>query len=66
MIDSDDYNFSFSGLKTSVRYFLEKQRFSEQTLVTNFIRKVAREFEDAVTEVLVTKTIRVQFKMTRE
>ncbi|MEK7193144.1 MAG: tRNA (adenosine(37)-N6)-threonylcarbamoyltransferase complex transferase subunit TsaD [Patescibacteria group bacterium] len=59
MIDSDDYNFSFSGLKTSVRYFLEKQKIlGTDTGDENFIRKVAREFEDAVTEVLVTKTIR--------
>ncbi len=52
MIATDDYDFSFSGIKTSVVYLVKKLgEISEQTK-----RDIAREFETAVTEVLVTKT----------
>lgn len=54
MINTDDYEFSFSGIKTSVLYLLKKfPELDEQTR-----RDISREFETAVTEVLVTKTIR--------
>lgn len=55
MLHSDDYDFSFSGLKTAVRYLvqeLEKEnKLDEQTKAD-----IAREFQNAVTEVLLTKT----------
>jgi N6-L-threonylcarbamoyladenine synthase len=52
MIHSKDLNFSFSGIKTHVLYTLKKI-----DKVTLEIKKdIAREFEDAVTEVLITKT----------
>ncbi len=52
MLDSGDFAFSFSGLKTAVLYLLKK--FAD---VNDDVKhQVAREFEDAVTEVLVTKT----------
>ncbi len=54
MLHSDNLNFSFSGLKTAVRYALEKE--SEITAETR--RTMAREFEDAVIEVLVKKVLR--------
>ncbi len=52
MIHSKNLNFSFSGLKTSVLYTLQKIGIpsNEQK------KDIAREFEDAVTEVLISKT----------
>ena len=51
MLDSKDLDFSFSGLKTAVRYAVQDRELTEDE-----IRSVAREFEDAVTEVLLKKT----------
>ena len=50
MIDSDNLDFSFSGLKTAVRYAVQ-----EKTLSDDDIDSVACEFENAVTEVLQKK-----------
>ena len=50
MIDSDNLDFSFSGLKTAVRYAVQ-----DKTLTEDEINSVACEFEDAVTEVLQKK-----------
>jgi N6-L-threonylcarbamoyladenine synthase len=54
MLNSGDYDFSFSGLKTAVRNLI--QNAGELTDV--FKRSLARELEDAVTDVIVTKTKR--------
>jgi N6-L-threonylcarbamoyladenine synthase len=51
MLDSGDLHFSFSGLKTSVRYLLPK--LSEISLAD-----VCASFQEAVVEILVTKTLR--------
>lgn len=52
MIDSGNYDFSFSGIKTAVLYMVR-----EIPKMTEEIKKlIAREFEDAVAEVLVKKT----------
>lgn len=52
MITTDDYDFSFSGIKTSVLNLVKKLGdIDEQTK-----SDIAREFEEAVTEVLVSKT----------
>ncbi len=54
MINSNNFDFSFSGLKTAVLYMLRKiKRITPQDK-----RDIAREFEDSVTEVLVSKTLR--------
>ncbi|MFA6297121.1 MAG: tRNA (adenosine(37)-N6)-threonylcarbamoyltransferase complex transferase subunit TsaD [Candidatus Paceibacterota bacterium] len=50
MIHSKDFDFSFSGLKTAVLYSLKKEETPKEV--------VAKEFEDAVAEVLVSKTFR--------
>jgi len=50
MIHSKDFDFSFSGLKTAVLYSLKKENTPKEV--------VAKEFEDAVTEVLISKTFR--------
>ena len=50
MIDSDDLDFSFSGLKTAVLTLLKKETPRPEDL--------ARAFVDAVVEVLVAKCVR--------
>lgn len=50
MLDSKDLDFSFSGLKTAVRYVIQ-----DKTLSAHDRASLAREFEDAVTEVLLKK-----------
>lgn len=55
MIASKDYNFSFSGLKTSVLYSLKKYNLEQQPFMREII---SEEFENAVTEVLITKTFK--------
>lgn len=52
MIHSKDFNFSFSGLKTAVLYYIRK---IEELTETDKL-EIAREFEDAVTETIITKT----------
>ena len=49
MIQKKDFNFSFSGLKTAVLYYLKNKTDANKLAV-------AREFEDAVIETLITKT----------
>ena len=51
MIKSNDYNFSFSGLKTSVLYYLRDNPNAKK-------EDVAASFQQAVIDVLVKKTIR--------
>jgi len=51
MINSGDLDFSFSGLKTAVRYAV-----AEKELTDDEKSAVARDFEDAVTETLLKKT----------
>jgi N6-L-threonylcarbamoyladenine synthase len=52
MIHSDNFDFSFSGLKTSILYLVKKlpTPLTEKTIET-----IAREFEDAATEVVIEK-----------
>ena len=54
MLDSDSLDFSFSGLKTAVRTLIES--IDEPTHEQRAC--IARELEDAITDVLVTKTQR--------
>lgn len=51
MIHSDNLDFSFSGLKTAVRYIVQDKTLSDEEIMA-----LARDFEDAVTAVLVKKT----------
>ena len=55
LINRDDYNFSFSGLKTSVRYFVEKAQAAGNLPP---LENIAASFQAAVVDVLVKKTIR--------
>lgn len=54
-IHDDDFDFSFSGLKTAVRRLYETQKPP--------VEQVALEFETAVVDVLVTKTMRAAEKL---
>ncbi|MEX1028068.1 MAG: tRNA (adenosine(37)-N6)-threonylcarbamoyltransferase complex transferase subunit TsaD [Candidatus Paceibacterota bacterium] len=60
MLNSGDLNFSFSGIKTAVRNGIENQRkkTSDGLLSDAHKQGIAREFEDAVVETLVTKAER--------
>jgi N6-L-threonylcarbamoyladenine synthase len=55
MLDSKDFDFSFSGIKTSVRYAIEKKG-GEANLTHEEKLGIARDFEESVTTVLVKKT----------
>lgn len=52
MIRSNDFDFSFSGIKTAVLYMTKEI----PELNDEIKQQIAREFEDAVTEVLLSKT----------
>ena len=54
MLDSGDHNFSFSGLKTSVRYQIAKLA----TISDDVRDDLCASFQRAVVEVLVKKTLR--------
>jgi N6-L-threonylcarbamoyladenine synthase len=54
MIDADNFDFSFAGLKTAVRKVVE----ANQPLTTNFKEDLALEFENACIDVLIAKTLR--------
>jgi N6-L-threonylcarbamoyladenine synthase len=56
LIHAQDHDFSFSGLKTSVRYFLKDhpELMNERRQVQNLCASV----QQAIVEVLVSKTIR--------
>ena len=60
MIHSKDYDFSFSGLKTAVLYMIRDMKEKNPNILDNINikQKIAREFEDAVIETLVYKTIK--------
>jgi len=53
MINSGDFNFSFSGLKSHVINFNHNQKQRQETININ---DFCRSFQDAVTDVLVKKT----------
>ena len=66
MIHSKDYNFSFSGLKTAVLYYLRDYvgadlirpglglKIKDEGLIAN----ICAGFQNAAVDVLVTKTMR--------
>ena len=63
LINSKDYNFSFSGLKTAILYFLRDNKFdfrrSKLSRKQEQLRKnICASFENAVVKVLVKKTLK--------
>ncbi len=55
MIDSGDFNFSFSGLKTSLIYRTKKDK---RLLLKENIPSLAASFQNSIVEVLTKKTIK--------
>ena len=55
MLNSSDYDFSFSGLKTAALYFVKKLNKKSLKKLTP---DICAEFQQAVIDVLVSKTIR--------
>lgn len=53
MIDSNDFDFSFAGLKTAVRKVVEAEELTDERR-----KMIALEFENACADVLVAKTMR--------
>ncbi|NTW89655.1 MAG: tRNA (adenosine(37)-N6)-threonylcarbamoyltransferase complex transferase subunit TsaD [Candidatus Moranbacteria bacterium] len=56
MIDSGNYDFSFSGLKTAVLYEIRKT--AEENRDETFVNGICHAFQEAVVDVLTTKTRR--------
>jgi N6-L-threonylcarbamoyladenine synthase len=59
-LEEGSYDFSFSGLKTAVVNYVANTRRKEQEL---FVPDIAASFQEAVVDVLVTKTIRAASEM---
>ncbi len=51
LLDSEDLNFSFSGLKTAVMNLIRKERNTS-------VKDIAASFQEAVVDILVRKTMR--------
>jgi len=64
MINSKDYNFSFSGLKTAVLYSYQKSKAtlggvrSASSKNQKYIQEMSKEIQQAVIDVLIKKTIK--------
>ncbi len=56
MIADNNYNFSFSGLKTSVRYFIRRE--FPDSVPEELFPDIAASVQEAIVDVLVAKTIR--------
>ena len=57
MIDSKDYDFSFSGLKTAVLYMLRDMK-ERHINIGDFTQMICNEIQQAIVDVLIAKTIR--------
>ncbi|MBP9717271.1 MAG: tRNA (adenosine(37)-N6)-threonylcarbamoyltransferase complex transferase subunit TsaD [Candidatus Pacebacteria bacterium] len=53
MVHSDDFDFSYAGLKTAVRYAI-----GDKTMTEEEKNALSRDFEDAAIESLYTKTVK--------
>ncbi|MBA3882422.1 MAG: tRNA (adenosine(37)-N6)-threonylcarbamoyltransferase complex transferase subunit TsaD [Chthoniobacterales bacterium] len=57
MLGSEDHNFSFSGLKTAVRYAVEREVRTGEQLSAQQVNDFCASFQAAAVDVLVRKTI---------
>ena len=57
MIGSKDFNFSFSGLKTSVLYFLKKVPSYQLRVTSPYLADICASVQAAFVDVLVAKTV---------
>jgi len=55
MLNEENFNFSFSGLKTSVRYFIQKN--FKDGMDNQVLSDIAASLQEAIIDVLVHKTI---------
>jgi N6-L-threonylcarbamoyladenine synthase len=53
MINSKDYDFSFSGLKTAVLYLNQKSKIKDQ----KYVQEMCVEIQQAIVDVLIKKTL---------
>jgi N6-L-threonylcarbamoyladenine synthase len=60
MMHDDTFDFSFSGLKTSVRYFIKKN-FPDQIIETD-LNDICASVQEAIVDVLSTKAIKAAKK----
>ncbi len=59
MINTKDYDFSFSGLKTAVLYAWQKQQFfASRQKTANLKVAFAKEIQQAIIDVLIKKTLK--------
>jgi len=58
LINSKDYNFSFSGLKTAVLYLVQRLK-KEKKYNKKTIEKICFETEEVITDILVNKTLKL-------
>lgn len=58
MIDSKDFDFSFSGLKTAVLYMLRDMK-ERHINIGDFTPMICHEIQQAIIDVLISKTIRI-------
>ena len=59
MIDAPNFDFSFSGLKTAVLYYIKTLK---HTNIKTLLPQICFEFQEAVVDVLVAKTVRAAKK----
>jgi len=57
MIDSKDYDFSFSGLKTAVLYMLRDMK-ERHINIGDFTPMICNEIQQSIIDVLITKTMK--------
>jgi N6-L-threonylcarbamoyladenine synthase len=55
-IETNTHNFSFSGMKSQVYQLLQK--YPLETLTTEDIQEICREFQECVSDILMIKTLR--------
>lgn len=56
MMHSDDFDFSYAGLKTAVLYKIQELEAVGQPISDDLKERIAYEFEEAATDVLISKT----------
>ncbi len=56
MINAKNFDFSFSGLKTAVLYYIEAQKKEKKKKINK--ENLAASFEQAVVDVLISKTVK--------
>lgn len=61
-MNGDSFEFSFSGIKTSVLYLLRELKYDPENRDEKLVKDICASFQAAVIDVLVTKTIRAAEK----